>query len=484
MRGLWRRLEPVALARVLAARWTEVAAYVAAVSACLLFAARALDRHASFESTAYDFGFFDQIIWNTSRGRWFETSFTPYNFLGQHFQPVLLLFALAYRFGAGIEFLLAAQAALVAAAAAPLFYAVRRATSSGTAGLAISLGFLLSAPLHGALAFDFHPELMGFFFVFLALYYVVARRPIAAIASLLPLLLLKEDMPLILGAFAVLLFARGFRREGLALFAIAAAYVVIVVLVLMPWIRGGSGDLDARYGYLVTDSTWRSITPHIVARATRQLWTAPLAAAAHVLASTGFAGILSPLALFVAVPSYLLAALSDHPQQSRIELQYVMAPLAFTWIAAVLGLEWLASRGWAARLIAPQHRGRVVAAASAIVLASSAAFFVFASPYSPRNDAGTPSAGHRAAISAALALIPAEASVSAQNTLLPHLSERKDIFEFPDNRAAEYVVVDPSLPITEQTRAAGYDQAVARLPEQGYRLLFDEDGVRVFRRTQ
>ena len=71
-------------------------------------------------------------------------------------------------------------------------------------------------------------------------------------------------MPLILAAFAVLLFARGFRREGLALLAIGAAYAVRVVLVVMPWIRGGSGDLDERYGYLVADSTWWSLAPHVI----------------------------------------------------------------------------------------------------------------------------------------------------------------------------------------------------------------------------
>ena len=112
MRGLRSRLEPVTLARFVAAHWTEAGAYAAAVFACVTFASRAVDRHRSFESNAYDFGFFDQIVWNTSHGRWFASSFTPYNFLGQHFQPVLLIFALAYRLGAGIESLLSHKRSL------------------------------------------------------------------------------------------------------------------------------------------------------------------------------------------------------------------------------------------------------------------------------------------------------------------------------------------------------------------------------------
>ncbi len=484
MRGLWRRLEPVALARIAVARWTEAAAYVAAADACLLFAENALDRHGAFESNAYDFGFFDQIIWNTSHGRWFQSSFTPYNFVGQHFQPVLLIFALAYRLGAGVELLLVTQTVFVAAAALPLFYAVRRATASGVAGLAMSAGFLLSASLHDALDFDFHPELMGFFFVFLALYYLVARRPVATIVSLVPLLLLKEDMPLILAAFAVLMFARGFRREALALFGVSAAFALGIVLVLMPAIRGGSGDLTQRYGYLFADSTWWSIVPHAVSRAEHQLAGGPLAAVLRLADSIGFTGLLNPIALLAAAPVFLLATLSDHPQQSQLELHYAMAPLALAWVSAVFGVQRIASGMWPRWMRLPRNRSLATAAAGIIVLASSVTTFVLWSPYAPGAEHHAPNAAHRAVVRDALALVPGDASVSAQNTLLPHLSERAKILEFPQVEDAAYVVVDPSLPVTGQARAAGYAARIESLPALGYELIFDHDGVKVFRRTR
>lgn len=433
-----------------------------------------------FESNAYDFGFFDQIIWNTSHGRWFETSFTPHNFLGQHFQLVLLIFALAYRLGAGIELLLVTQAVFVAAAAVPLYYAVRKATSSGNAALAMSVAFLISPQLHHALDFDFHPELMGFFWVFLALYFLVARRPVAAIVSLLPLLLLKEDMPLILGAFAILMFARGFRREGIALFAIGAGYAVVVVLVLMPWIRGGSGDLTERYGYLVADSTWWSVVPDVALRSLKQLWVEPLAAMLRLGASVGFLGLLSPLAMLVAVPSYLLAALSDHPQQSRLELHYAMAPLAVTWVAVVLGLQRLAHVQL--HNVLPTNAAKLVA--GGVVLACSIVTFLLLSPYSPRSEHRAPNAAHRVVILEGLALIPSDDAVSAQGTLLPHLSQRKEIYEFPNVQDAEFVIVDPSLPTTGQTRDAGYEREIEALANRGYEVIFDEDGVKVFRRVR
>jgi uncharacterized membrane protein len=437
---------------------------------------RALHRHGVFESNAYDLGFFDQIIWNTAHGRWFDTSFTTYNFLGQHFEPVLIAFALAYRLGACVELLLLTQTIFVGVAAVPLFYAVRRATSSGTAALAASIAFLVNPQLHRALDFDFHPELLSFFFVFLALYYVVARRPFAVIASIVPLLLLKEDMPLIIGAFAVLLFARGFRREGGALLLVAAIWVVAVVFVIMPSIRDGSGDLPERYGYLISGSTWSSIAPHVVARSLRQLWVAPLGALLRLGASTGFAPFLNPTALLVAAPAFLMAALSNHAPQSRLELHYAVPTLALIWVATALGLQQVS------RWTTGRRRATLTHAMAGIVLASALTTFALWSPYSPLATHREPPAEHRAAIEQALALVPPDVPVSAQNTLLPHLSQRPEVFEFPNLHDAEYVVVDPSLPVTAQSRDAGYTRAIEELAGRGYALIFNNDGVRVYRR--
>ena len=486
MRGLRRGLEPLALARLLAARWTEAAAYAASFAAVLLFARFSIERHRSFESNAFDFGFFDQIIWNTAHGRFFQTTFVPYNFLGQHFEPVLLLFALAYRFGAGPETLLAVQSTLVAAAAIPLYYAVRRTTSSGVAGLTLAMAFLVSAPLHIALDFDFHPELMGFFFVFLAGYYVVAERPRAAILALLPLLLLKEDMPLVLVAFALVLYARGYRRHGMTLFGIAAVFSAAVVLIAMPLIRGGPSDLTQRYGYLVRESTVWSVAPHIVTRLAEHLSDGVARGFVRFESTLGFAAILSPLALVAAAPSILLAGLSEHPQQSRFDLHYVMAPLALSWVAAVIGMGDVARGRGVARLARLGERARPIAALTvgAVVLVASIGTFAHASAYSPLIDHSAPSAAHQRVIREALAMVPDDASVSAQGTLVPHLSHRAKVYEFPYLVGVEYAVVDPSLPISGQARAAHYDGVLAGMTSRGYDEIFSRDGVRVFRRSR
>jgi uncharacterized membrane protein len=221
-----------------------------------------------------------------------------------------------------------------------------------------------------------------------------------------------------------------------------------------------------------------SVVPDIIGRSIQQLWSEPVESIGELLASTGFIALLSPLALLVALPSLLLAGLSDHPQQSQLELHYATAPLALTWVAVILGI------GSMSRLhLQIQSVASPAVIGGLVVVAGAMASFSLWSPYSPRTAHYAPSAAHQEIIGRALATIPSDAVVSAQGTLLPHLSQRQHIYEFPRVGDADYVVVDPSLPTTGQTREAGYEREIESLAGRGFDLIFDMDGVQVFQRT-
>ncbi|MEO8458133.1 MAG: DUF2079 domain-containing protein [Chloroflexota bacterium] len=480
LRKLRRRLVPVALTRVIAARWTELATYAASLAGVVAFARFALLRHEHFQSQAYDLGFFDQVVWNTSRGHLFATSFESYNFLGVHFQPVLLIFAAMYRLGAGVELLLIVQAIFVAAAAVPLYYAMRRLTSSSVAALAMALAFLLTTSLHNALDFDFHPEMLGFFFAFLALYLLAAQRPLATIVSLLPLLTLKEDMPLILGAFAVLLFVEGHRWYAGRLMAIAIGWMVVIAFVTMPLIRWGDAGLTARYGYLSRGSSALSLVPNLIWRGAQQLQGAWESALPHLLPAFVLA-LFAPLAAVLVLPALVFHSLSIHDPQAHLDLHYVMMPLALSFIGAAIGLRSISRgdgvAGWTRRLGTPRFR---VAVAAGAMLAATALVFWMNSPYSPQADRSAPDAAHVAVLEQALRLIPGDASVAAQSTVLPHASQRAHVFEFPIVDHADYAIIDSNLSISSHERDDGYDAAAQSMPS--FEQIFSSDGVRVFRR--
>lgn len=421
------------------------------------------------------------MVWNTAHGHFFQTSFESYNFLGVHFQPALLLFAGLYRLGAGVESLLLAQAIFVGAAAIPLYYAVRRLTASNVAGLAMALAFLLTASLHDALNFDFHPEMLGFFLVFLGLYYLAARRPVATIVSLLPLLALKEDMPLILAAFAALLLLEGHRWHATRLLAVAVGWMVVIAFVTMPVVRWGDAGLSTRYEYLIEGSSAISLVPHIVSRGVSQLQGAFAVSLPHLLPPLVIA-VGAPLAAVLVVPSLVFHGLSGHDTQAYLGVHYVMMPLALSFVAAAMGLRNL-SRGegiigrLARNVGSPQSRASVAGGA---MLAATVFVFWASSPYSPRADPGSPQDAHIGVVERALQLIPEGAPVAAQSTILPHVSERPAAFEFPLVQEADYAIIDSKLSISSHERADGYDEAANNLP--GFEKIFDSDGVRVFRR--
>ena len=396
---------------------------------------------------------------------------------------MLLLFAAAYRLGAGPESLLATQAGMVGAAALPLFYATRRLTGSPVAALGLALAFLLNPSLHRAIDFDLHPELLGFPFVFGASYFLAARRPVISVLAIAPILLLKEDMAVVAAVFGALVWARGGRREGAALFGLSMLWGLAAFFIVMPMLRGGAGDLNGRFHYLTEDTTLATVLPVVAWRGLSQLAGETVPAAASLLAETGGLALLHP-AVALAVPSAALNGLADHPQQSRLDLQYVMAPLAMAFVSAALALGDIAHGREIVRRMLPRRAASAAPPVlAAIALAAATAAFLASSPFSPGAARYAPGGAHREIVASALKLIPGDANVSAQNTLVPHLSQRREIFEFPDVReGTEYVIVDATLPITGQSRDAGYDGVLAKLGDWGFREIFDRDGVRVFAR--
>ncbi len=62
----------------------------------ILYSVLSVLRHLTYHSFGPDLGIFDQVFWNTTRGRFFESTMSlvqaqPHSYLGDHFSPVYLL---------------------------------------------------------------------------------------------------------------------------------------------------------------------------------------------------------------------------------------------------------------------------------------------------------------------------------------------------------------------------------------------------------
>ncbi|CAN5694441.1 hypothetical protein BH24CHL1_BH24CHL1_16370 [soil metagenome] len=466
----------------------------ASLLASALFITFAILRHRTYHSAAMDFAFFDQIVWNTSQGRWFETSFVPYNFMGQHVEPVLLLFAGLYWLTPAPEWMLIVQALAACGAAIVLYLLARERIERAWLAALIAMSYLLSPTLHDALAFDYHSEVMAPLFVFGGMLLLLRGRTVWGVALLLGMLLLKEDAALVLIGLALPLWLLRERRAAMTVAVVGVAWVVLVVGLLMPAVRGGESDLEARYSHLGEGTGAGGIARGLVVN--------PVGATGHVLSRwpahglfrqlvpQGGISMLAPLWLLSAAPVALLQFLSSHDTQQQLRLQYGAQVLPLVMLATVEGFRWLerASGDHANRslpiLARMESRTQLTAPLRKAVFVFVVCTLASAAWYSPvhRLAETRVTATDPATAQAAFARIPAEASVSAQSGLAPHLSQREQIWEFPVLNDAEYVILDTHGPVSRPYWAI-HDAEVAALPERGYDLVWSEGSLRIYERN-
>jgi len=135
--------------------------WIISLSALVLYLLDSLIRHARF-NTGYDLTIFDQAIDDYAHLRAPDVlikSQQPFNILGDHFHPILVLLAPFYRLWPDARLLLVAQALLVAIGVHVVSrLAVRRL---GGLGYFVGAAFALSWGILQAVDFDFHEIAFG-----------------------------------------------------------------------------------------------------------------------------------------------------------------------------------------------------------------------------------------------------------------------------------------------------------------------------------
>jgi uncharacterized membrane protein len=187
-----------------------------------------------------------------------------------------------------------------------------------------------------------------------------------------------------------------------------------------------------------------------------------------VLASAPLA-VVRPGWLLLALPGLVLAALSSYESQRELQAHYAVQAVPLILLALLI----------AARSAVERVRPEFLA--PAIILPALAGFFCL-SPLSPFSAGeASPSQRHRDALDAAVAMVPADAPVSAQSAIVPRLSQRPLIEEFPGRGSqVDWVVVDAFGSRSTGSLDAGFWDALSQLRTQ-FVLVWEQDGVEVYR---
>ena len=479
---------------------------------------------------SYDQGIFQQVLWNSLHGHWFESTLSSqlstnvehagelpsvdYERLGQHFTPTLLLFAplLGLLGGAALPL---AQVGLITAAGLVLHRLASGCLPERTANW-IAYGYFGGNALIGPTLGNFTDLCQLPLAVFVLVLGLVERRTrlILLAAGLMPLI--REDTGVLLVAVGFWLLVRDRQRWLLALVLISwgGGWVLLCTNVLMPLFSDDNAKrfMVENFGqYLIDGNSEGSSSLAVLQRMLtqpflllQQLVDPPGGTLRYLLGHSLpflFLPLISLDAWLLAGPSLLglfLAQGANNPLAITIRYTLLVVP------GFALGtLFW-----WQRRphlQLGPRLRlawGAAISLSLLLTLTSnphrSLSFLVPASVQPWVHSSPAEQWSHGAVARRALAVIPPQASVAANTPLVPLLARREVLVRFPFNtdyldrkgrhQSVDWVAVDLDL-LERYGRAFAGDWRQLRNSKRwieqhrkAYRVRSLEDGVVVLQK--
>ncbi|MDJ1175925.1 DUF2079 domain-containing protein [Roseofilum capinflatum] len=449
-----------------------------------------LNRHYTFYSTT-DQGLFNQMFWNSLQGRFFQTSLASmlsaeaidgggvptvtYNYLGQHFTPATLLWLPLYAlFPHGVT-LIVIQVSWVTAAGLVLYALAREYLNPPVSGM-IACSFYSATAVWGPTLGNFHPIAQLPLLVFSALLALEKRWWWLFVLLVLWILGVREDAGLIVfGVGVYLRVSQRYPRLGIGLCVASIAYILTVTHFIMPQISDhlNQKSLIDQFGQYV--NTPKTSVLQVILGIISQPWLLvwdviyppgkTLIYLLHQGLPLAFIPAVAPAAWCISGFPVLLLLLSQELSVLGMTMPSAMGMVPGLCYGAIL---WWAGQGLNH---GTRHRHRLypqpltprfqkiwsacmVVSILLTITANPSQTFYFLIPDSidPWVFVSLPEQWeHGGKIRSIIDEIPLDASVSATQEILPHLSARQEIIGLPgidfsyepgDRQPVEYLVAD------------------------------------------
>src|SRR4051812_20565186 len=400
----------------------------------LKFSQLVIWRQNRFGSVDFDSGIFGQAAWLAAHASQFDTV-RGLPLYGHHATFGFYLFAPAYWIGFdGVTVMNVAQVLALAAVPLVVYWLARRLDLQPWVASVAAFVCLAHFSMSWVAQELFHPEIFAIAPLLAAYAFSLRNQTKAYWAVLVFAMIWKEDVALAAIGLGVVLFIYGRhddtnarRRLGIYTFIFTALWFALATQVLLPhfsptgkafYAEGFYGDLGNNFSSVAT-----SFVTH-PSRATTHLQNAHAGSYLRNLwAPFGFVNLLAPLTMIIAIPQLLANLLSINNFTWSLRFHYIAIPLAASMLGFVLGLKKL-SGNW-----------RTFAVGLALAASVGTALSWGVGPYSANYKSGywplTPAAEQKN-LEHALSLIPPHAVTSASYHLVPHLTDREQIYSFPN----------------------------------------------------
>jgi uncharacterized membrane protein len=435
-------------------RWiVTIAAIFFSISLLLL-----LNRYYSFYAS-YDQGIFNQVYWNSSHGRFFQSSLSSalstnvvnqgewpevmYHRLGQHFTPALMIWLPIYALFPSPVTLSVLHLTLITLGGLMLYVLALRHVDRPLAG-AIAASYYGANAVAGPTWGNFHDICQLPLFVFVALWAMETRRWWLYWLMAIAIVLVREDAGVSLfGIGAYLIVSRRHIGRGIATCVLAFGYMLVLTNVLMPFFSADISErfMMERFGQYATgeDATTIEIIWGILSNPFRligELLT-PFDRTIAYLLGQGLPLMFVPFASLAAwtiagVPLFkLLIAQGD--SVLVINIRYAMTIVPGLFYGAIL---W-----WSSHQDQFKRRGVRRFWVGCVTLSllftvtsnpNRTLYFLIPDSFDPRVHVGLVEQWrHARAVHGVIDRVPDDASVAATTYIIPHLSSRREILRFP-----------------------------------------------------
>lgn len=417
--------------------------WIAIFSYFILILVISISYHWGYMSSLVDLGRYDQAVWGTLHGHFMLNSHTPFNmpmnYFGIHFRPILLIFLPFYTIFPKAEWMILAQSFALSLTAWPIYLLAKRVSKSEPAALFWALIYLVNPSIINLPAWVFRPESLAVPFIAIAFLSIEKFNYRLLLLSCLFILLCKEHFGIMVIGFGVLWGIRNRRwKKGILLISIGTAYSILVLGMVMPALSPigkhvmfaqGVGQLS-RYSWLGNSliEVFKSLLIH------------PMAVIKMVILEMGAAKYLLALLMFffglpLAAPEFLLPGIADlmanilsaNPMPRSLLAYHSASLIPVLIVAAIYGAKRLSIR---------IDKPILTQIASFVLIANFLGGYLL-SPlplpgarnfWAPTNFLNGPDPS----LAAIRSVIGDNSSVSAQNNIGAHFSQRREIYYYPN----------------------------------------------------
>jgi uncharacterized membrane protein len=460
----------------------------------IFFVTYSLQKHAAFQTAGFDLGIWGQKVWNIVHGRPFII--TAYHeideiSLGDHVDPIGLLFAPLYALFPTPQTLIILQVIMVSLGAIPIYWLAQSKLRSSLAGLVFAAIFLFFPALEGAIIFDFHGITIAVPFLAWALWAIDQRHYRLFIVMTVLAIACQEDVPLLI--FMMGLYVLGIQhnwRIGGLTITVSLLWFVVANFVIIPAFSLGNDNLHF-YRYAALGDGLGEIIITVVTRpdiVVQQVFAGDkLFYWIRLTIPTTFMALLDPLTLVMALPSLLINTLSTYPPNYQLDRFHSSAPIVpFVVVASIIGLTRLV------KFATPRFKHippSFVLNLFLIVMLLVTLIYQIQFGHTPvgRYFDWPAVTEHHHRAKTMLSQIPPQAAVAAQNDLIPRLSQRQWIFILPKvshhGQEAEYIAMDMRSSLVPYRFIEEYCAQLNQfLASPNYGLIFAADGLLLFKR--